>query len=154
MKVQKQLFRHKPDEAIYGDCHRTAIACALGLDAHEVPHFMNGTNGKGPAPEAHNEVEKWLNERGITQINMIFDGSLSVEMVLQSVKNINQSSSGFCYILGGESATGVNHSVVCCDGAIVCDPSLDDAGIVGPCDDGFYWVTFFGSTQATHKDAD
>ena len=22
------------------------------------------------------------------------------------------------------------------------DPSLDDSGIVGPCDDGFYWVQY------------
>jgi hypothetical protein len=36
----------------------------------------------------------------------------------------------------------VNHTVVCRGGRIEWDPSMDDAGIVGPCDDGFYWVTW------------
>ena len=43
-------------------------------------------------------------------------------------------------------------SVVCRDGAIACDPGQDDPGIVGPCDDGFYWVTFFGALLPNAKD--
>jgi len=29
---QKQANRHLPEEGLYGDCHRTAIAVLLGLD--------------------------------------------------------------------------------------------------------------------------
>lgn len=32
MKYNKQLFRHHPEQGIFGDCHRTAIACMLDLE--------------------------------------------------------------------------------------------------------------------------
>ena len=59
------------------------------------------------------------------------------------------SSCGTYYILGGQSKTGVNHTVVCHSDKIVLDPSLNDSGIIGPCDDGYYWMTFFGSSTVT-----
>lgn len=151
MKPQKQRIKHDPANGLYGDCHRTAIACILDMEAEDVPHFMDGTPGKGPAPEANAAAERWLNERGLNQICVLFSGSLSVQEVIETVKNTNHERPGIVFILGGESRTGVNHSVVCCDGAIVCDPSPVGAGIVGPCDDGFYWLTFFGSTKALHR---
>ena len=47
------------------------------------------------------------------------------------------------FLLGGFSKTGVNHTVVCQFGKIVCDPSLTDAGIVkGMQPDGVYWATY------------
>lgn len=158
MKPQKQLFRHRPDEGIYGDCHRTAIAIVLGMDAKDVPHFMDGAPGRSDldAPEAaeraHNEVEAWLNARGICTINVLFPGDISLDEVLRTISLVNTRSRPV-FILGGQSKNGVNHSVVCCDGEIACDPALDDSGIVGPCDDGFYWVTFFGSLQASNVPA-
>lgn len=150
MKPQKQLFRHDPSKGIHGDCHRTAIACILDLDAADVPHFMhpdvspNGCDG-------HRNAERWLNERGLTQIFSIFDGSARLRDILQAIQHTNNP--GLCFILGGQSRNGCNHSVVCCDGEIVCDPSLDDSGIVGPCDDGWYWVTFIGSLSTVHQPA-
>ena len=144
MKIQKQLNRHDPENGIYGDCHRTAIACILDMDAADVPHFMDKTTGKGEAPEANAAVEKWLNKRGLCQIITIYPGETPLKDILHAVGHNNP---GICFLLSGESATGCNHSVVACDGEIVCDPSLDDSGIIGPCDDGFYWVVFFGSTR-------
>ena len=159
MKPQKQLFRHRPAEGIFGDCHRTAIACVLDMDAKDVPHFMDGSPGKSDGPgetekanDANDRVEAWLNERGIATINMAFDGKMPLQDILSTVANINRSRPVF--ILGGMSRNGVNHSVVCCDGEIVCDPSLDDSGIVGPCDDGWWWLTFFGLLQATARSAE
>ncbi len=152
MMAQKQLFRHRPDEGIYGDCHRTAIASIFDLEAKDVPHFMYGMAGKGGAPEAHAAVDRWLAERGCVQINVLYSGEIPVEDVLLTVKNCNRHLPGLYYILGGTSRSGVNHSVVCCDGKIVCDPSQDDAGIVGPCDDGFYWLTFFGTQKTVDQE--
>lgn len=152
MKPQKQLIRHDPANGQYGDCHRTAIACVLDMDAADVPHFMDRTPGKGEAPEAERLVEAWLNERGVTQISIIFPGSLTADEVMTTVMNVNSQRPGLAFLLGGESRTGVNHTVVCRDGKIVCDPSQTDAGIVGPCDDGYYWVTFFGSIKALHRE--
>ncbi len=148
MRPQKQINRHRPDEGVYGDCHRTAIACVLDLNAAEVPHFMNPTICPDPA-DAHNRFEEWLNERGILTINVMFPGEGRLTDVLYSVQATNPRSRPV-FILGGQSRTGVNHSVVCCDGEIVCDPSIDDSGIIGPCDDGFYWLTFFGHVQGGH----
>jgi hypothetical protein len=152
MKPQKQLNRHRPKDGIYGDCHRTAIAIVLDMDAKDVPHFMDGTPGKGDAEEAHIKIEAWLNARGLCTINILFPGEIPLKEVLATVAFCNQRSRPV-FILGGMSRNGVNHSVVCCDGEIACDPSQDDSGIVGPCDDGFYLVTFFGALQATNRPA-
>lgn len=150
MKPQKQLNRHDPKNGIYDDCHRTAIACVLDMDANDVPHFMDGRD----AGASHEAAEAWLNERGITQINVLFGDTSSLEDVLTSIKNYNATSGPHVFILGGRSRNDVNHSVVCCDGEIVCDPSIDNSGIVGPCDDGYWWVTFFGSLRAVHRGGD
>lgn len=149
MKKQKQLIRHRPNEGLYGDCFRTAIAAALDMNAADVPHFMDGTAGKGDAPKAHDDAEAWLNERGLTQINILFPGETPIDQMLTTVKNCNPHSPGIVFLLGGESRSGVNHVVLCCDGEIVCDPSPVDSGIVGPCDDGYYWVTFFGAFRTS-----
>jgi len=149
VRPQKQLFRHRPSEGLFGDCHRTAIACALDMDAKDVPHFMDGTPGKGEADRAHDLAEQWLNDRGLCTISILFPGTCSVQEIIESVANVNARSRPV-FILGGESKSGVNHSVVCCDGRIVCDPGQDDPGIVGPCDDGWYWLTFFGDLRAAH----
>lgn len=152
MKPQKQLFRHKPSEGIYGDCHRTAIAIVLDLDAADVPHFMDGSAGQGGADDAHDRCEAWLNERGIATINILFPGAVPVEEILTTIAACNPRGRP-AFILGGRSRNGVNHSVVACDGEIVCDPSLNDSGIIGPCEDGFYWLTFFGHLDATKDPA-
>lgn len=151
MKPQKQLNRHRPEEGIYGDCHRTALAVILDMDAKDVPHFMDQrawSNGEA----AHDAIEAWLNERGICTINVLYPGTMDLDDILSTIALCNHRSWP-AYILGGQSRNKVNHSVVCCDGKIACDPSLDDSGIVGPCDDGFYWVTFFGALQATARPA-
>lgn len=145
MKPQKQLFRHRPSEGIFGDCHRTAIACVLDMDAADVPHFMDADISGN---EAHDRVEAWLNARGIATINVLYTGEVPLREVLNTVAACNQRGKPV-FILGGQSRNGVNHSVVCCDGKIVCDPGQDDPGIIGPCDDGFYWLTFFGHLDAT-----
>ncbi|WP_407155195.1 hypothetical protein [Bradyrhizobium sp. STM 3557] len=150
MKPQKQLNRHRPEQGIYGDCHRTAIACVLDMDAQDVPHYMDASAYDDGAEAAHDRVEAWLNARGIVTINMLFPGETPLKDVLCTVSACNPRSRPV-FILGGQSRNGVNHSVVCCDGEIVCDPSQDDSSIVGPCDDGYYWLTFFGHVQGAHS---
>ncbi len=151
MKPQKQLNRHRPTEGIFGDCHRTAIAVILDMDAADVPHFMDGKDGKGADLGVWEAQERWLNERGMTAISVAFPGECPLDQVLLAVKNANIQQPNLCYMLGGESANGVNHSVVCRGAEIVCDPGQDDPGIVGPCDDGFYWVTFMGSLRGVDR---
>lgn len=143
MTPQKQANKHDPENGMWGDCHRTAIAVALGLLRDAVPHFMDkGVTGA----EAQRAEKAWLQEWCIVPITCAFAGDTDLDTTLGCIGQMNP---GICFILGGQSGNGFNHSVVCCDGKIVCDPSQNDAGIVGPCDDGFYWVTFFGHARAT-----
>ena len=89
-------------------------------------------------------AKDWLRSRGLVPINVAYSGD-DMPLMFRSVKSMNP---GVYYLLGGRSRTGVNHTVVCLDDAIVHDPSPTEAGVVGPCDDGFYWLTFFGTAAA------
>lgn len=141
MRIQKQAFRHRPEEGLIGDCHRTCLAMMLDLDRDEVPNFaamgFDISDPDGNSKIFKDEVKGWLADRGLAQVDFVFQCELPD--LLNYMAQINP---GVYYILGGESKTGVNHSVVCLDDQILADPSLDDSGIVGPCQpDGFYWIT-------------
>ena len=41
MTPHKQLNRHRPEEGVFGDCYRTAIACLLDLRPQDVPHVAD-----------------------------------------------------------------------------------------------------------------
>lgn len=142
MKPQKQLFKHDPKNGVYGDCFRTCLAVVLDLDAAEVPHFMHGSSGVGSDEEAHDRAEAWLRERGYATLNFLFEGKFTPAEVMDGIRWMNSRNTGALYLLAGESKTGVNHNVVCANGEIVCDPSQNNSGIKGPCDDGWYWATF------------
>lgn len=134
--LQKQANRHRPDEGIYGDCHRTCIAMLLGMDRDDVPHFLHDDCG---SEEFKRRVGDWLADRGLGEFYMIWNGDEDVQQIMDTIEVLNP---GAPFILGGESRTGVNHSVVCQSGEMF-DPSLTDAGIIAPTQpDGFYWVTF------------
>lgn len=135
VQPRKQRFRHRPDEGEYGDCHRTAIAAILGMPTEDVPHFFDrGQTGD----DAYGEINRFLTDRGLASITIIYTGE-NWQQVAEAVHGMNP---GWPALLSGTSANDVNHTVVIQQGEIVCDPSLDDSGIVGPCDDGFYWVVF------------
>ena len=76
-------------------------------------------------------------------------GTLSLDAVLEMVANLNGGD--LVFILGGRSSNGHGHSVVAGNGAILWDPSLDDAGIVGPLEDGMWWTIFFGAACTRHR---
>jgi hypothetical protein len=88
----------------------------------------------------------------MTQINIVADGNRPLQGVLDSIAGTNLRSNPV-FLLTGTSRNRCAHTVVACNGDIVCDPSLDDSGIIGPTDDGFYWLTFFGALQATDCDS-
>lgn len=143
MLIQKQRFRHKPDEGIYGDCHRTCIASLLDLPAEEVPHF----NRNNPsATEFWEEHDAFMLTKGLVEVSHYFDCSL--EDVLRVQAGLNP---GVYYLLGGESKNGVNHTVICLDDEIVMDPAQDNSGIVGPLDNGFYSVSHYVPSSMTTR---
>lgn len=138
MIPHKQLFRHDPANGIWGDCYRTVIACLLDLNPADVPHFgADGADGVCMDRAAR----KWLAKRGLGVVEVAYD------CTLEALLSVMASTARHAwYGLSGTSRTGCNHIVIARGGEIVHDPSQIDAGIVGPCDDGFYWVTFIIAT--------
>ncbi|RUW39153.1 hypothetical protein EN739_24440 [Mesorhizobium sp. M2A.F.Ca.ET.017.03.2.1] len=130
--MQKQLFRHAPDKGIFGDCYRTAVACILDLDPDQVPHVHRLITGA----EQGEIIDRFLAEIGVTRLSIPF----TVEGVQAALDSAALWSKGLPCLFSGTSRNGTGHVVVAHGGKIICDPSQDDSGIVGPMDDGFYWV--------------
>lgn len=146
MTPYKQKVRHDPPNNQWGDCHRTAIACLLDIEPEEVPHvYENGLIYENVAVSIMNA---FLSERfGLTQLSIPYPGELDLNDILQSIDRVNN---GQIFILGGTSRLGVGHSVIAGRGKILHDPSPADSGIVGPMDDGYWWLTFLArDTGAT-----
>ncbi len=134
----KQIFHHDPANGVWGDCQRAAIASILDRDPESVPHFFHdGCTGD----VANKRIDDWL---AMINLKMVFVPFADAQ--LQDVLDLQKRfQPGLHYMLVGKSRTGVSHVVVCKDDAIVHDPSLTDAGIVGPTDEGLYWVQFLGA---------
>lgn len=139
MTPLKQRNRHRPEDGVWGDCHRACVASMLDLPLDAVPHFGDGGCDN---VEFDRRVREYLASQRIAPVTTIFSGSESpLADVLDCVGHLNP---GMHYIIGGKSRAGCGHSVIGFDRKIVFDPSLDENGIVGPMDDGFYWITFLG----------
>jgi len=141
MNAYKQIYRHDPENGIYGDCYRTAIGCILNREPEKIPHFTEqcqlktmGDSGKLAAA--------WLKDEGFSMVSFAFD--LDPDGVLELMGEMNPD---VYYILSGESKTGVNHCVIANGAKIIHDPSLDDSGIVGRCDDGLTWIEILVSND-------
>lgn len=152
MRAQKQLFRHRPQNGEIGDCHRTAIACLLDLEPQDVPHFgeMDWDFDKQCFRENgdfHRNVREWLRTRGLAPVDAVY--ACTLEELLVSLGALNPSA---YYLLGGQSRNNVNHTVIGCGGEIVWDPSIDESGIVGPCNpEGLFWVTYLVPLSMTRE---
>jgi hypothetical protein len=133
MKFHKQLNRHDPDNGVWGDCFRTALACLLDMNPEDVPHFLEG----GPEPEEFmRRHREWLLEHGYSIFAIGFDAGL--EDVMKTMKNVNP---GLYYLISGQSVRGINHVCIGLEDKIIHDPMPDGDGIKWPCkEDGYYWV--------------
>lgn len=136
---QKQTLRHDPDNGVIGDCYRTAIACLLEVEPTEVPHFYEDLGvERDLTPDEYQAPVRWLREMGFDLIEAYFDGDdIEVDDILAHQAVVNP---GRYYILSGKSRNQVNHVVICRDDGIVWDPALDDSGIIGPQNSGYYCV--------------
>jgi len=138
MKFHKQRFRHRPELGEFGDCHRTALACLLELEPEDIPNFGQWYDYNVHGSRFQNECAAFLASRGLKVVDVAYNCTL--EDMLTTLGSLNPDA---YYLLGGQSRTGLNHTVVGKGGAIIWDPSLDDAGIVGPCQPaGMYWVSY------------
>jgi hypothetical protein len=122
----KQLHRHDPENDVWGDCFRTAVACLLDEVPSLVPHVCHGGM---TGVESTQRMNDWLvAEHRLTLVEFPFMGEL--QDVMGTMENFN-------------------HVVICRSRRIIHDPSLDDSGIVGPCQDSVpnaYWVGILASS--------
>jgi hypothetical protein len=133
----KQRLLHAPDAGIYGDCHRAALASLLDLPYGMVPHFMDGLS-REEAYKFQDAERVFLQSIGLYPICLnLTSGSFE-----DCMRYLQHNNPGVPYLLGGTSRNGTNHTVICCDGKLIHDPSPVDSGIIGPCDDGYFWVTY------------
>lgn len=140
----KQLYRHDPPKT-WGDCHRAAIASILELPCDDVPHF-----GAPPLRDDWRVYERsFLLNRGIIPLTIGFEGGKGdYHSFLSAMAILNPDT---YWLLGGTSKNGVGHTVVVLNDKIAHDPALDNSGIVGPMEDGYFWGTFFGSSITLAK---
>lgn len=99
-----------------------------------MPHF--GVHFKDQVV-FHCECKRFLTSQGLVSVDVLY--ACSLEDLLHMMGHLNPLPR---YLLGGTSATGVSHTVVGRGGKLERDPSQDDAGIIGPCDDGYFWITW------------
>lgn len=132
---QTQLFLHDPENGVYGDCWRATVASLLRLPIDTVPHVCDGPDD-GKAGE---RMRAFLDSQDCALIQVPFNGDMTLEHLLAYVGSIPVSG-GLHWCLMGTSRTGCNHVVICKGAEIVHDPSITQSGIIGPADDGFWWV--------------
>jgi hypothetical protein len=126
----KQLNLHDPENGLFGDCFRTALACLCGLLPEQVPNFFGGIFAEDDdAPE--DALKEWLASRGLSLVQQAMIGTIKdLPKILKTVGA--RDNPGIYYLLSGQSRIGCDHTVICRDGEIVWDPSLTDSGIIGP----------------------
>lgn len=134
MRPVYQTIKHDPANGAWGNCHQAAVASILERPLEEVMHF--GEDGVDGVEFARREKE-WLRSQGYEIIWIAF--TCPLDDVLAYLKVLD---SDLYWILGGKSRTGCGHSVVGYKGEIVHDPSPKKSGIVGPMDDGAYFISF------------
>lgn len=135
MHIQRhqQLFRHDPDNGVYGDCFRTAVACVLCIEPATVPHVCDGPDdGK-----ANERMQEFLKSVGCRLIGVPFNGDCDLDHILLCGETF---SAGLPWLLTGQSRNGTNHVVICQDNKIIHDTSIDQSGIVSPTTTGFWFV--------------
>lgn len=143
MIKRHQLYRHEPHNDIYGDCHRTAIACLLDKEPWEVPHFGQ-LYAMVPGYDWRAEERKYLASQGLGMFDVVFDNLENAFYFMQGWNN------NVFYLLGGTSPRGTNHTVICCGDGFYWDPHPDGGFLVGPLDAGYYQITVLIPVSMLH----
>ena len=127
----KQLYRHDPENNIWGDCGRTCIACLLEIEPIYVPHFFDNNNENG-----NEDMRNWLLARGYNIVQI----ALNVQNLETALEWAKCTIKHDYYILLGTSKNNVSHVVICKGNEIVHDPAIGNPGIIGPTADGHIWI--------------
>lgn len=141
MKPQPMVVMHEPELQHFGDCARACIASVLELLPSDVPHFYHDGNGEN----GHNRMQEYLRTHGIYLVQIPLeskrgDQDVKLDYALEIADYWIEGNSH--YMLGGTSETGCDHFVICKGTEIVHNPGT--AKIIGPQDDGYWWIGIFG----------
>ena len=137
MIEHKQLFLHKPEEGIIGDCFRTCVACVLDIRPNELPHgFGEFWEDKdvNVTLKVHAQLNKILANWDYRFIEYPMDCTRE-----QLGTYLRHYYTDLHIIIGCNSKNG-GHSVVMRNDDYIWDPAIDNSGCVGPMDDGYYWI--------------
>ena len=141
MKEFKQLYLHRPENRLIGDCHRTAIACIMDVEPMFVPHgyglVWNYDNPDDPetCTRAEAIINGWLSQFGLRHI------STPLQCDLRQLREyIFHYYRGLHVTVGCTSHNGTGHTVVMRDRDYMWDPAIDNSGCAGPMPDGHYWL--------------
>ena len=133
MKYYKQLIdSHDPENGIYGDCFRTAVACILDKKPEEVPHVFSLEDDS----LQDREMRVYLETIGYLILHTAFNIQ-PLETMLE-YGHINMP--GQLWILGGVSSQNNNHAVVCRNHKMIHDPHPCNEFLSGPSNDGYWHV--------------
>lgn len=132
MKMCKQLYPHRPDEGLFGDCFRTCVGCLLDMRPQEVPHFYDGYHGHEDATEANKAIKYWLAQRGYFFCTFAYQDT-TVDHILE-IMGINNPNA--LYLITGRSPRGTNHCCIGLGGEIIWDPAPEAGDLVGPNSEG------------------
>lgn len=136
MTPHKQLFRHDPENGVYGDCGRTAIACLLDLHPSQVPHFYDGPCDPEQSMDA---MKAWLAGRNITLLTFALSGELSLAEAMCCMEN-NQPDVWYIVVGRHTEQADVDHVLICRGDRIVHDPHPDNCGITVPSVTGVWFI--------------
>lgn len=130
---QIQMYRHDPENGIYGDCLRAAVAMCLGMPAADVPHFCQGESDDGVW---RTRLHAWLVPQGLYALEVPWP---DLALLLQQAK---YSFHHAAITVSGRSPRGTLHECVIYRGKLY-DPHPDGGGLVAPHEDGYYWSQIF-----------
>ena len=136
MKYHRQLCLHDPANDSYGDCQRTAIACLLDKESPlDVPNYAelywDDPDKFGSA------FRGYLRTQGYDWVGLPYLGTG------MSPKEFLCWAGNYCdqyYMVSGMGARGVGHVVIAKGKSFCHDPHPSDDYLVGPFDDGVYWI--------------
>lgn len=124
---------HEPENGKYGDCVRACVASLMELEPEKVPHFYHDNCD---AIEGNRRIASFLDEHGFVPFWTIFDGSLSLEELLN---NQLQANPTVFYMLYHSNLDG-DHVVICRGGKVDFDPSWYPTKITGPNSSGYWGI--------------
>lgn len=135
---------HDSPPGTVGDCQRACLASILEMETADVPHFFDYPMSEGGEKGLKAQSE-WLQQRDLAYIEIPVHG----ETVADALHWISAYTGDAHYMLVGKSRSGFMHVVVCRYDQVVHDPTYGKPqGIVGPDENGYWWVGFLVVSKA------